>query len=46
MEQGSPSCARKAWVEEEFEEETQEPKTLWDSRLDIGDFIQETFCYA
>jgi hypothetical protein len=32
-------------VEEESDEEMQEPATLWDSRLDIGDFIHETFCY-
>jgi hypothetical protein len=37
---------QEARVEEESEEETQEPKTLWDGRLDIGDFIQESFSYA
>jgi hypothetical protein len=46
MEQGSPSCAKKAYVEEESEEETQEPKTLWDARLDIRDFIKDSFSYA
>jgi hypothetical protein len=45
MEQGDPSGAKKARVEEESDEETQELATLWDNRLDIGDFIQETFCY-
>jgi hypothetical protein len=45
MELGDPSGAKKAWVEEESNMETQEPTTFWDNRLDIGDFIQETFCY-
>jgi hypothetical protein len=45
MEQGDPSGAKKARVEEESDEETQEPKTLWDNCLNTGDFIQETFFY-
>jgi hypothetical protein len=32
-------------VEEDSEEETQEPATLWDVRLDVGEFIRDTFCY-
>jgi hypothetical protein len=45
MVEGDSSGVKKAHFEEASEEETQEPATLWDACIDMGEYIHESISY-